>query len=311
MHIGMIGLGKMGMNMTRRLLNGGEEKGSGVGHKVSVFARGKEAVTEAEGYGAIGTASVKELATSLPSPKIIWLMVPAGRVVDDLINELKGYLSKGDIIIDGGNTFYKDDLRRFKELEKLGIRYLDIGTSGGIWGLSVGYCLMIGGAKEDFEALRPVLKTLAPPNGFMYCGPSGAGHYVKMVHNGIEYGLMEAYAEGFELLDASRYGKGIDMSKLSNLWNQGSVVRSWLLELMEDAFKKDISGVRGYVEDSGEGRWTVTEGVDLRIPLPAITASLHRRFRSRQSDSFGEKVLAALRGEFGGHGVKNLDGDDN
>ena len=298
MHIGMVGLGRMGMNMTRRLLEGG--------HNVTAFARTRTNIEDAEKYGAQGAASLQDLVEKLSPPRVVWLMVPAGAPVDEVIKGIKGHMSEGDIIIDGGNSFYKDDLARYEELKKDGIKYFDAGTSGGIWGLEVGYCLMVGGDREVFDYLEPIFKTLAPPDGYLYCGPIGAGHYVKMVHNGIEYGMMEAYAEGFELLNASRYKEALDLKKVAHLWNQGSVVRSWLLELLELAFEKDadLSKITGYVEDSGEGRWTVKEAIDLDVSLPVIALSLLRRFRSRQTDPFSEKVLAALRKEFGGHAVK-------
>jgi 6-phosphogluconate dehydrogenase len=288
----------MGMNMTKRLIEGG--------HGVTAFARGKEQVEEAKKFGARGAGSLKELSEKLPAPRIIWLMIPAGAPVDETIEGIKAHLTKGDIIIDGGNSFYQDDLRRYENLKKEGINYLDAGTSGGIWGLEVGYCLMVGGEEKFFDYLEPVFKTLAPPDGYLYCGPAGAGHFIKMVHNGIEYGMMEAYAEGFELIKSSRYGEGLDYVKVAHLWNQGSVIRSWLLELLESAFEKDgdLSSITGYVEDSGEGRWMVKEAIDLDVSLPVISLSLSRRFRSRQRDPFGEKVLAALRREFGGHEVK-------
>jgi 6-phosphogluconate dehydrogenase len=299
MHIGMVGLGRMGMNMTRRLIQGG--------HSVTGFAIKKAQVEEAERFGAQGASSLKDLAEKLTSPRVVWLMIPAGAPVDETIEGIKEYLSEGDIIIDGGNSFYKDDLRRFESLKKEGINYLDVGTSGGIWGLEVGYCLMVGGEKEFFDYLEPIFKTLAPPDGHLYCGSAGAGHFIKMVHNGIEYGMMEAYAEGFELINASKYGEGLDLMKVTHLWNQGSVVRSWLLELLELAFEKDgnLSSIKGYVEDSGEGRWMVKEAIDLNVSLPVISLSLSRRFRSRQTDPFAERVLAALRSEFGGHAVKS------
>lgn len=298
MHIGMIGLGRMGLNMTRRLISGG--------HTVSVFDRAEAAAKEAAVSGARPVDSIAKLAVALPAPRAVWIMLPAGKPVEDTIAELKTLLSPRDVIIDGGNTFYKDDLRRAEELDSVGVAYMDVGVSGGIWGLKNGYALMAGGEAGHFRLLEPIFKTLAPPGGYMHCGPVGAGHFVKMVHNGIEYGMMEAYAEGFELLKASRYGAELDMAGVAGLWNNGSVVRSWLLELLEDALKKDhdLSSLRGWVEDSGEGRWTVMEAIERGIPLPVITESLMKRFRSRQQDPFGEKVLAALRAEFGGHAVK-------
>ena len=302
MHLGMVGLGKMGMNMARRLV----EAEYGGGHDLVAYTRSTEKVKAAEGFGAKGASSLEELVGSLSTPRIVWVMVPAGKPTEETIEGLSGFLEEGDIIIDGGNTFYKDDIRRSEELKNKGIDYVDVGTSGGIWGLTEGYCLMVGGDKLIFDYIKPILKTLAPTEGYLYCGPAGAGHYVKMVHNGIEYALMEAYAEGFELMKASSYGESFNLSEVAALWNRGSVVRSWLLELIESALKKDagLASIKGYVEDSGEGRWTVNEAVDIGVSIPAISASLFRRFRSRQDDSFGEKILAALRNEFGGHGVK-------
>ena len=298
MEAGIIGLGRMGLNMARRLKLGG--------HKVVGFDKTAEAAAAARKDGIDAAFSIEEFVSKLASPRVVWIMLPEGAAVDGTIEALKPLLAKGDMIVDGGNSYYKDDLRRTGELTGSGIIYMDAGVSGGIWGLKEGYCTMIGGPKAGFEKLKPLLETLAPPGGFLYCGASGAGHFVKMVHNGIEYGMMEAYAEGFELLKASPYGEGIKNSELSRLWNRGSVVRSWLLELLEDAFEKEegLDSIIGYVEDSGEGRWIVKEGVDLSVALPAITASLMRRFRSRQDESFGEKVLAALREEFGGHNVR-------
>ena len=245
------------------------------------------------------------MITSLPAPRIVWLMVPAGKPVDEVIGKLQPLLERGDIIIDGGNSFYKDDIRHEVELKPYGIHYMDAGVSGGIWGLKIGYCLMVGGDENIYEYVEPVFKTLAPENGYLYCGKTGSGHFVKMVHNGIEYGMMAAYAEGFEILKTSPYGGSMDLSRIANLWNHGSVIRSWLLELAESAFTKDkdLSSITGYVEDSGEGRWMVQEAVDMAVPLPVISAALFQRFRSREAESFADKVLAALRHEFGGHGV--------
>lgn len=298
MHIGMVGLGRMGMNMCRRLIEHGFD--------VSAYTRSEAGVKEAEGHGALGAYSLEELTQSLPSPRIIWLMLPAGDPTEQAINSLQSLLNKNDIIIDGGNTNYKDDILRAEALKKVQIKYVDAGVSGGIWGLKEGYCLMVGGERTTFDILEPIFKGLAPEDGYMYMGPVGAGHFVKMVHNGIEYAMMEAYGEGFELLKTSRYGKDMDFSKVSGLWNKGSVIRSWLLELLEEAFKKDndLSSITGHVDDSGEGRWTVKEAIDMGVATPAIADSLFRRFRSRQTDPFAEKVLAALRAEFGGHAVK-------
>jgi 6-phosphogluconate dehydrogenase len=297
MKLGLIGLGRMGMNMTRRLLKGG--------HEVVVYNRSQDKVKLIEKEGAEGTASLSELAARLDRPRILWMMLPAGQVIDRHIEDLAPLLTPGDILIDGGNTYYKDDLRRADWLKSKGIHYVDAGVSGGIWGLKEGYCLMIGGEKEDFVILTPVLSTLAPKEGFAYCGLTGAGHFVKMVHNGIEYGLMTAYGEGFSLLNASPYGEHLDFAQVARLWNRGSVVRSWLLELLEDALKRDpkLTGIKGVVEDSGEGRWTVQQALESAVSIPVIALSLFQRFRSRETDSFSDKVLAILRQEFGGHGV--------
>ncbi|MEW5975023.1 MAG: phosphogluconate dehydrogenase (NAD(+)-dependent, decarboxylating) [Acidobacteriota bacterium] len=297
MELGIIGLGRMGANMTQRLLNGG--------HHVSGFDQSPGAVKAIEQKGATGAGSLPELVGSLAKPRAIWMMVPAGEAVTETIRQLLPHLSADDVLIDGGNSYYKDSKRRAQELHRQQIHYLDVGTSGGIWGLEVGYCLMIGGEKQIFQRLEPIFKTLAPDQGYAYIGPSGAGHFTKMIHNGIEYGMMQAYGEGFELLKASEFE--IDLQKVAGLWNHGSVVRSWLLELAERAFAKDpeLASIRGYVEDSGEGRWTVMESIEKSVPAPVLTLSLQTRFRSRQDDSFSAKVLAALRNEFGGHAVKS------
>jgi len=297
MQIGMVGLGRMGMNMALRLLRGR--------HKVVAYNRTPEKVKEIAKKGATPVFSLEELVSSLKPPRHIWIMLPAGMPVDDTIAKLKGLLLKGDTIIDGGNSFYRDDIRRERQLGPFGIHYMDAGVSGGIWGLKIGYCLMIGGEKKDFRRLEPLFKTLAPREGYLHCGPTGAGHFVKMVHNGIEYGMMSAYSEGFEILNASPYSGVLDFAKVAHLWNQGSVVRSWLLELAEEAFRKDrnLSGIEGFVEDSGEGRWTVQQAIDTGVPSPVISAALFQRFRSRKTDPLSDRVLAALRNEFGGHAV--------
>jgi 6-phosphogluconate dehydrogenase len=298
MQIGIIGLGRMGMNMARRLIKGN--------HEVVLYNRTQEKVKIIEKEGAIGTASLKELVQKLNIPRIIWIMLPAGPIVDEHIKQLSSLVSKGDLIIDGGNSYYKDDIRRTSELEPHGIHYMDAGVSGGIWGLEIGYCTMIGGERSDFKHIEPLLKTLAPEDGYLYCGPHGAGHFVKMVHNGIEYAIMEAYGEGFEILQASQYKDSFNYHNIAHLWNQGSVIRSWLLELLESAFKKDphLDKIRGYVEDSGEGRWTVLQAVESGVSAPTITHSLFKRFESRKDDLFSDKILAALRNEFGGHEIK-------
>jgi 6-phosphogluconate dehydrogenase len=297
MKLAMIGLGRMGMNMARRLLAGN--------HEVIAYNRTAEKTNQLVKEDAIGAYSLQEVAEKLSPPRIAWLMLPAGQLVDDHVNHLMALFSSGDIIIDGGNTYYKDDIRRSKILEEKGIQFIDAGVSGGIWGLKVGYCLMIGGEKDTFHYLEPVFETLAPEDGYLHCGAIGSGHFVKMVHNGIEYGMMQAYGEGFEILEASEYGDYFNYAEIAHLWNQGSVVRSWLLELAEDAFKKDakLSDIQGYVEDSGEGRWTVQQAMETGVPAEVITLSLLRRFRSRQNNTFTDRVLAALRREFGGHAI--------
>ena len=297
MQIAIIGLGRMGANMARRLLKGR--------HEVIVYNRSREETDELVAEGAVGAYSLEEVVEKLIPPRVVWPMLPAGDIVEQHIKEFSELLDKGDILVEGGNSYYKDDIRRAKELAEKGIRYMDAGVSGGIWGLKVGYCTMVGGERETFEHIEPILKTLAPEEGYLYCGPTGAGHFVKMVHNGVEYGMMQAYAEGFEILKASPYGEGLDMGEVSHLWNQGSVVRSWLLELCEEAFGKDpeLKDIKGYVEDSGEGRWTVQQAVESGVPAPVITASLFERFRSRMENTFADRVLAAMRREFGGHAV--------
>ena len=297
MKLAMIGLGRMGMNMAKRLLK--------VGQQVVAYNRSPEKTKQLVKDGAIGAHSLKEVVEQLQPPRIAWIMLPAGQAVDDHINQLKDLLETGDIVIDGGNTYYKDDIRRAKLLEEKGIRFMDVGVSGGIWGLQIGYCLMIGGEQETFKQLEPIFKALAPEEGYLYCGATGAGHFVKMVHNGIEYGMMQAYGEGFEILEASEYAESLNYADVAHLWNQGSVVRSWLLELAEEAFRKDakLSDIKGYVEDSGEGRWTIQQALETGVPAQVITLSLLRRFRSRQEDPFTDRVLAALRREFGGHAV--------
>ncbi|MGH7602609.1 MAG: phosphogluconate dehydrogenase (NAD(+)-dependent, decarboxylating) [Gemmatimonadaceae bacterium] len=297
MRLAMIGLGRMGGNMTERLMKGG--------HEVVVYDRSAEAVQRIVSLGAVGAASANEITSKLKPARIVWIMVPAGRPVDDTIASLLPGLTKGDVIIDGGNSNFHDSMRRAEELQPKGIHFVDAGTSGGIWGLANGYCLMIGASPESFKLCEPIFKTLAPTDGYAHMGPPGSGHYVKMIHNGIEYGALQAYAEGYEILHASKEFK-LDLHKIAAVWNHGSVVRSWLNELAEMAFErdKDLSDLRGYVEDSGEGRWTVQEAIDLDVPAPVITLSLLARLRSRQPDSFSAKVIAALRNEFGGHAVK-------
>ena len=297
MRIGFIGLGRMGANMVRRLVRDG--------HEIVVYNRTPEKTTEIAGEGATPSYSIAELVSKLEKPRAVWVMVPAGDATEAQITELLEHLEPGDTIIDGGNTNFHDDVRRHTDLAARGIHYVDAGTSGGVWGLRNGFCLMVGGDRAAVEPLEPVFRSLAPADGYLHAGPPGAGHYVKMVHNGIEYGLMQAYAEGFEIMHASEYP--LDLAAISDLWNHGSVVRSWLLELATDAFRKggaDLAELKGWVADSGEGRWTIQEAIDRDVPAPVITLSLLTRFRSRQDDSYGAKVLAALRNEFGGHEVK-------
>jgi 6-phosphogluconate dehydrogenase len=296
MRIGFIGLGRMGANMVRRALR---DK-----HEIVVYNRTPEKTREIAGEGAEASFSIAELCSKLEKPRAVWVMVPAGDATEAQIEELLQHLEPGDTIVDGGNTNFHDDVRRHAELKAHGIDYVDAGTSGGIWGLSVGYCLMVGGEPEPVKRLEPLFRSLAPGDGYLHVGGPGAGHYVKMVHNGIEYGLMQAYAEGFELMHASDYH--LDLHGIAKLWGHGSVVRSWLLELLETALAndQDFRHLKGWVADSGEGRWTILESLDKDVPAPVITLSLLTRFRSRQEDSYGAKVLAALRNEFGGHAVK-------
>ena len=299
MEIGMIGLGRMGGNMVQRLLRGG--------HRVVAYDRSEEAVQASEAEGAVGSASLRGLVQKLTSPRAVWLMVPAGEPTEMTIDSLIPLLSPGDALLDGGNSNYKDALRRGEKLRKLGLHFLDVGTSGGIWGLKEGYSLMIGGEEEVFRRLEPIFQTLAPApdKGYGYVGPSGAGHFVKMVHNGIEYGLMQAYAEGFELMQAK--GEfGLDLAQIAHMWQYGSVVRSWLLDLTAAALEENptLDDLQAYVEDSGEGRWTVQESIELAVPAPVIALSLQARFRSRQEQAFGARLLAALRNQFGGHAVR-------
>ncbi len=296
MQLGMIGLGRMGAGMTQRLLQGG--------HQVMVFDRSPETVKALASKGATGTSSLEDLGQKLKAPRVFWMMIPAGAAVDDTIQRLQDTVSPGDVIVDGGNSNYKDSIRRAEDLRTKQIEFLDVGVSGGIWGLKVGFNLMVGGNQAVFEQVQPIFKTLAPPDGYAYVGASGAGHYSKMVHNGIEYSLLQGYAEGFEILKAAPYG--FDLAQLARLWNHGSVIRSWLLELAQAALERDpeLARIRGWVEDSGEGRWTLEEAIDHAVPAPALAMSLFVRYRSRQEDSFSAKVLAALRNEFGGHPVK-------
>ena len=297
MQLAMIGLGRMGGNMTRRLLLGG--------HQVVAFSRGAAEIQAAVADGAVGASSLEEVVTKLTPPRAVWLMLPAGAPTNDSIATLGGLLQKGDVVIDGGNSYWKVGQQQAKDLAVKGIDFVDAGVSGGIWGLKVGYSLMVGGDAAVCKRLEPIFLTLAPKDGYLRVGPVGAGHFVKMVHNGIEYGLLEAYGEGFEIMNASEFSGGFDFRAISHLWNQGSVIRSWLLELAELAFADDphLKDIRGYVDDTGEGRWTVTDAIDLSIPAPVLTLSLLARFRSRQEESFSAKFVAALRHQFGGHAV--------
>lgn len=320
MQLGMIGLGKMGANMVRRIM--------GAGHECVVFDQSPEAVEALKNEGARGATSLAELVSKLDAPRAIWIMVPAGEITEGVVQELAGLMSKGDMMIDGGNSMFKDDARRAIELTPKGIHYLDCGTSGGVWGIDRGYCLMIGGDKAAVTHLDPIFKCLAPgrgdvertpgresgqgtaEEGYLHCGPAGAGHYVKMIHNGIEYGLMQSYAEGFDILNTAReesvpkeYRYELEIGEIAEVWRRGSVVGSWLLDLTAQALveQPDLEDYSGYVTDSGEGRWTVNAAVEQAVPANVLTAALYTRFRSRQSHTFAEKILSAMRHKFGGH----------
>ncbi|MBC8341274.1 MAG: decarboxylating 6-phosphogluconate dehydrogenase [Proteobacteria bacterium] len=320
MQLGMIGLGKMGANMVRRIM--------GAGHECVVFDQSPEAVETLNNEGARGATSLAELVSKLDAPRAIWIMVPAGEITEGVVQELAGLMSKGDMMIDGGNSMFKDDARRAIELTPKGIHYLDCGTSGGVWGIDRGYCLMIGGNKGAVTHLDPIFKCLAPgrgdvertpgrepgqgtaEEGYLHCGPAGAGHYVKMIHNGIEYGLMQSYAEGFDILNTAReesvpkeYRYELEIGEIAEVWRRGSVVGSWLLDLTAQALveQPDLEDYSGYVTDSGEGRWTVNAAVEQAVPANVLTAALYTRFRSRQSHTFAEKILSAMRHKFGGH----------
>lgn len=297
MEVGFIGLGRMGLAMVERLAKRR--------HRVVAYDQDAEKVKAARRKGARPANSLGGLLNQLRKPRVVWLMVPAGVPVAAVLRNLDTHLEAGDIVIDGGNSFYRDSMERADTLKQQDIHFLDVGTSGGIWGLKLGYCLMIGGDTKAFKRAQPLFKTLAPKDGYAHVGPSGAGHFTKMVHNAIEYGMLEAYGEGFELMHQSEFG--LDLHQLARLWNQGSVVRSWLLELTEAALARDpkLDKIRGYVEDSGEGRWSIIDSVERGVPMPAIALSLYARFRSRQKESFSAKVIAALRQQFGGHAVKS------
>jgi len=300
MELGMIGLGKMGANMTERLLKGG--------HRVVVYDRSPEPVQAAAAIGATGSGSLADVAAELTVPRAVWVMVPAGDLTEGVVNALADVLAPEDTVIDGGNSNYKDSMRRAAALEERGMHFVDVGTSGGVWGLTEGYSMMVGGDKDIVDRLQPIFETLAPApdKGWGHVGPSGAGHFVKMVHNGIEYGLMQAYAEGFDIMK-TKAEFGLDMHQIAEIWRYGSVVRSWLLDLTAEALTEDqdLSGIEAWVADSGEGRWTVADAIDLDVPAPVITLSLLMRFVSRQRDSYAAKLLAAMRNKFGGHEMKS------
>src|SRR3954451_7437629 len=296
MRIGMVGLGRMGGNMTKRLIEHG--------HEVVAYDRNPETVKAAESEGALAAHSLQEVVEQLSPPRAVWVMVPAGKPTEDTCNELASMLEAGDVLIDGGNSFYKHAQQMASRLAGQGISFLDAGTSGGVWGLKNGYCLMVGGDEEGVQKVEPIFQALAPPDGYAHVGPSGAGHFVKMVHNGIEYGMLQAYAEGFAIMHAAEE-LDLDLHEIASIWRYGSVVRSWLLELTELALRDQqaFSTIKGYVEDSGEGRWTVEEAIARSVSAPVITTSLLERFSSRSPNSFAARIVAALRNEFGGHRV--------
>ena len=296
MKLGFVGLGRMGGNMVRRLLADR--------HEVVAWARGEDSVKEAVSYGAVGATSLEDIVPRLSPPRVVWLMIPAGDPVEGSITALRPLLSKGDVIVDGGNSRFTDSARRAADLAKSGIGFLDAGTSGGIWGRQNGYCLMVGGEAAHFRTVEPVFKTLAPPDGYAHVGAAGSGHFVKMVHNAVEYAMLQGYGEGFEMLQASGYD--LDLLKISKLWTHASVVRSWLLDLLVLALEQDpkLATIKGFVQDSGEGRWTLHEAIERAVPMPALAAALFARFTSRQAESFSAKVIAALRNQFGGHAVE-------
>jgi 6-phosphogluconate dehydrogenase len=298
MQLGFVGLGRMGGNMVHRIRRDSD-------NDIVAFDFSQEAVERAEEVGASGASSLEDLVSKLTAPRMVWIMVPSGDPTQETVDTLAGLLEPGDTVVDGGNTNWHDDQRRAAALSERGIHYVDVGTSGGVWGLEVGYCMMVGGHSESVQRLSPILDVLAPPDGWRYFGDAGAGHFVKMIHNGVEYGMMQAYAEGFEIMHKSEFP--IDLKEVAGLWNRGSVVRSWLCELAELAFEQegnDLAGLKGYVNDSGEGRWTIVDGIDLDVPTPVITAALYARFYSRANGDFTARVLAALRNQFGGHAVE-------
>jgi 6-phosphogluconate dehydrogenase len=300
MQIGFVGLGRMGGNMVHRIRRDSD-------HDVVAFDFSADAVKTAEEHGASGAGSLEELVGQMTAPRTVWIMVPAGDPTQKTIESLLGLLDEGDTIVDGGNSKWTESIARHAQCSEHRVGFVDVGTSGGVWGLEVGYCMMVGGDEEHVSRLAPILDVLAPPDGWAHMGGPGSGHYVKMVHNGIEYSLMQGYAEGFELLHKSEYG--LDVERIANLWGQGSVVRSWLLELAARAFAadgNDLEGLEGYVEDSGEGRWTLASGVDHDVPMPALAASLFARFSSRGNGDYSARMLAALRNQFGGHAIKSV-----
>jgi 6-phosphogluconate dehydrogenase len=300
MEIGITGLGRMGAGMAERWLRGG--------HRVVANNRSRDPIDELAAKGAEPAYTVEELVSKLAAPRAIWIMLPAGNVTEQMIAKLIPLLEPGDTIIDGGNTNFHDDQRRAEMLKPHGLNYIDQGTSGGIWGLENGFCIMVGGEDELVKRLEPAFTTLAPTDGYVHCGPVGSGHFVKMVHNGIEYGMMQAYAEGFEIMRAKK-DFNLNLHSIASAWRYGSVVRSWLLDLTEAALRgdPDLSSLKGYVDDSGEGRWTIQSAIDLDVPAPVITLSLFERFHSRQPESFAAKILAAMRAGFGGHAVKKAE----
>jgi 6-phosphogluconate dehydrogenase len=302
MQLGFVGLGRMGGNMVHRILRDSD-------NLIVAYARSANSVATVEGYGATGSSSLEDLVAKLDPPRTVWLMIPAGDPTENAVQALAELVEPGDTIVDGGNTNWHDDVRRASMLDAKGIHYVDVGVSGGVWGLEVGYCMMVGGHADSVERLAPILDVLAPPDGWRHFGDAGAGHFVKMVHNGVEYGLMQAYAEGFELMHRAKFD--IDLKEVAGLWNRGSVVRSWLCELAERAFEtegNDLEQLRGYVSDSGEGRWTIVDAIDHDVPTPVIAAALYARFYSRANGDFSHRMLAALRNQFGGHAVERAAG---
>jgi 6-phosphogluconate dehydrogenase len=302
MQLGFVGLGKMGGNMVHRIHRDSD-------HQVVAHDHNAGNIEAAESQGAIGASSLADVVAKLDAPRMVWLMIPAGAPTEQSVNELADLLDEGDTIVDGGNTNWHDDVRRAAALDQRGIHYIDVGTSGGVWGLEVGYCMMVGGHEESVQRLAPILDVLAPPDGWRRFGDAGAGHFVKMVHNGVEYGLMQAYAEGFDLMNKAKFD--IDLKEVAGLWNRGSVVRSWLCELAERAFEaegNDLADIRGHVSDSGEGRWTIADAIDHDVPTPVITAALYARLYSRGNGDYTHRMLAALRNQFGGHAVERAAG---